>query len=199
MGAQGEDVVAGIRTPQQITKRGSLEWAKRMGITEKDRAGQFPSMEESMPAQYEELVRITNILETRFKDLQDMEFTVENGKVWFLQTRNGKRTALAAVKIAVDMVGEGVIDKAEAVMRQDPSQLNQLPLPSFDPAASKKVVSRGLPASPGAAVGQVVFSAEDAVKWKADKKKTIMVRMETSPEDLVGMDAAEGILTARGG
>jgi len=197
--AQGEDVVAGIRTPQQVTKRGSLEWAKRMSISEKSRTTDFPSMEESMPSQYAELMRITNILEARFKDLQDMEFTVEDGKVWFLQTRSGKRTAQAAVKIAVDMVREGMIDKAEAVMRQDAGQLNQLLLPSFDPKATRTLISRGLPASPGAAVGQVVFSAEDAVKWKADKKKTIMVRMETSPEDLVGMDAAEGILTARGG
>lgn len=152
-----------------------------------------------MPAQCKELLRITDVLEKRFKDLQDMEFTVEQGKVWFLQTRNGKRTAMAAVKIAVDLVSEGVIDKAEAVMRQDPGQLNQLLLPSFEVGGERTVISRGLPASPGAAVGQVVFSAEDAVRWKADNKKTIMVRMETTPEDLTGMDACEGILTARGG
>jgi len=169
--AQGEDVVAGIRTPQQITKRGSLQWAQRMGINEADRASKYPSMEEAMPAQYAELMRITGILEKRFKDLQDMEFTIEQGKLYFLQTRNGKRTAMAAVQIAVDLVNEGVIDKQEAVMRQDPGQLNQLLLPSFDPSAKRTVVSRGLPASPGAAVGMVVFTAEDAVKAKAEKKE----------------------------
>jgi len=197
--AQGEDVVAGIRTPQQVTKRGSLEWAQRMGIKEADRAGKFPSMEETMPTQYAELMKITNTLEDRFKDLQDMEFTIEQGKLWFLQTRNGKRTAAASVKIAVDLVHEKVIDPEEAVMRIEPNEINKLLLPSFDPAASRSLLARGLPASPGAAVGQVVFSAEDALEWKNQGKKTIMVRMETSPEDLVGMDAAEGILTARGG
>jgi len=197
--AQGEDVVAGIRTPQQVTKRGSLEWAKRMGVSEADRSSKFPSLEESMPPQYKELMEITNALEARFKDLQDMEFTIEQGKLWFLQTRNGKRTAAASVAIAVDLVKEGMIDSEEALMRIEPNEITKLLLPSFDPEAARKLLARGLPASPGAAVGQVVFNAEDALAWKEQGKKTIMVRMETSPEDLVGMDAAEGILTARGG
>jgi len=199
LNAQGEDVVAGIRTPQQVTKRGSLEWAKRMGVSEADRASKFPSMEESLPKQHAELMKITDTLEHRFKDLQDMEFTIEQGKLWFLQTRNGKRTAAASVAIAVDLVKEGVIDAEEALMRIDPNDVNKLLLPSFDPAAARTMLARGLPASPGAAVGQIVFNAEDALAWKEQGKKCIMVRMETSPEDLVGMDAAEGILTARGG
>jgi len=197
--AQGEDVVAGIRTPQQITLAGSREWAQRMGVSEEDRASKFESMEESMPDCYKELVRIKNILEKGQADMQDMEFTIEQNIVYFLQTRVGKRTAAAAAKIAVDMVDEGLIDKREAVMRMDGKQVTQLLLPSFKAGAARTLIAKGLPASPGAAVGQIVFTAADAESWKKEGKKTIMVRQETSPEDLGGMDAAEGILTARGG
>jgi pyruvate,orthophosphate dikinase len=197
--AQGEDVVAGIRTPQQITIQGSRTWATRMGIAEKDRATKFPSMEESMPACFHEFVRIKDDLEKRYTDMQDMEFTIQEGKFYFLQSRSGKRTALAAARTAVDMVNEGLITKEEAIMRQDPTQTSQLLLPSFVPGASRKVLTKGLPASPGAAVGQVVFSAPDAEAAAKQGKKAIMVRLETSPEDLVGMAAAQGILTARGG
>lgn len=197
--AQGEDVVAGIRTPQQITLEGSRKWAVRMGIDEKDRASKFPSMEESMPACFKEFVQIKDMLEKRYTDMQDMEFTIQEGKFYFLQSRSGKRTALAAAQIAVDMVQEKLISREEAVMRNDPSQVTQLLLPSFAPGATRKVLTKGLPASPGAAVGQIVFSAPDAEAQAKKGKKVVMVRLETSPEDLVGMASADGILTARGG
>lgn len=199
--AQGEDVVAGIRTPQEITKEGSIEWAKANNIPEEVRVKEYPSLEETMPELYKQLVEIKDRLEKHYKDMQDMEFTIEEGKLYLLQTRNGKRTAKAAIKIAVDMVHEGLIDKKTAVMRLEPAQLDQLLHPMIDPEEEKKFepLGKGLPASPGAAVGQVVFSAEDAEKWAAEGKKVILVRLETSPEDIGGMNVAEGILTARGG
>ena len=197
--AQGEDVVAGIRTPQEITLSGSKEWAKRNGISEKERKEKYPSLEETMPKVYKQLVSIYKRLEKHYKDMQDMEFTIQEGKLYFLQTRNGKRTAQAAVRIAVDMVKEGLIDKKLAVMRVAPEQLDQLLHKTFDKKAKKTVVAKGLNASPGAAVGQVVFSADDAVAFKSKKIPSVLVRIETSPEDIQGMDAAEGILTARGG
>ncbi len=199
--AQGEDVVAGIRTPQQITLEGSRRWAKLQGISEEERASKYPSMEEAMPALYQELNTIQQKLEDHYKDMQDMEFTVQEGKLWFLQTRNGKRTATAMVKIAMDLMREGVIDEKTAVMRCEPQKLDELLHPVFDKEALKKakVITQGLPASPGAACGQIVFHADDAQEWHKDGHKVVMVRIETSPEDLAGMSAAEGILTARGG
>eukprot|EP01059_Diplonema_ambulator_P025706 TRINITY_DN42792_c0_g1_i1.p1 TRINITY_DN42792_c0_g1~~TRINITY_DN42792_c0_g1_i1.p1 ORF type:complete len:929 (+),score=381.19 TRINITY_DN42792_c0_g1_i1:139-2787(+) len=197
--AQGEDVVAGIRTPQQITKEASVEWAVSHSISEATRSGTYPSMEERMPACYVELVRLKNLLEKHFRDMQDMEFTIQDGKLFFLQTRNGKRTTQAAVKIATDMVNEGLIDKKEAVMRIDCKQIDQLLHPYIDPKAKATQLAKGLPASPGAGVGQIVFTASDAEEWKLRGKSVIMVRVETSPEDLSGMHAANGILTARGG
>eukprot|EP01063_Lacrimia_lanifica_P015661 TRINITY_DN2234_c2_g1_i1.p1 TRINITY_DN2234_c2_g1~~TRINITY_DN2234_c2_g1_i1.p1 ORF type:complete len:917 (+),score=420.73 TRINITY_DN2234_c2_g1_i1:62-2812(+) len=197
--AQGEDVVAGIRTPQQITKEASQEWAASHNIDENTRRTKFPSMEEAMPACYKELVDLKDLLEKHYRDMQDMEFTIQQGKLFFLQTRNGKRTTMAAVKIATDMVAEGMISKKEAVMRIDCNQINQLLLPFIDPKQKVDVLGKGLPASPGAAVGQVVFTAACAEKAAAEKRSVIMVRVETSPEDLGGMDAAQGILTARGG
>lgn len=199
--AQGEDVVAGIRTPQQITKEGSLRWAKHQRVDEAIRRKDFPSMEEAMPEIYEQLNQIQQKLEKHYHDMQDMEFTVQEGKLWFLQTRNGKRTGTAMVKIAMDLLQEGEIDEKTALNRCEPNKLDELLHPVFDTLALTKaqVLTRGLPASPGAACGQIVFFAEDAVVWNADGKKVIMVRMETSPEDLAGMGAAEGILTARGG
>ncbi len=199
--AQGEDVVAGIRTPQQITIEGSRRWAKLRGISEEERASKYPSMEEAMPALYEELNGIQQKLENHYKDMQDMEFTVQEGKLWFLQTRNGKRTGTAMVKIAMDLVQEGLIDEKTAILRCEPQKLDELLHPVFDKAALKqaKVITQGLPASPGAACGQIVFHADDAQEWNKDGHKVIMVRIETSPEDLAGMSAAEGILTARGG
>ena len=199
--AQGEDVVAGIRTPQQITIEGSRRWAALQGIEEAERAAKYPSMEEAMPALYNELNSIQQKLENHYKDMQDMEFTVQEGKLWFLQTRNGKRTGTAMVKIAMDLVHEGMIDEKTAIMRCEPQKLDELLHPVFDKAALKqaKVITQGLPASPGAACGQIVFHAEDAQEWHNDGHKVIMVRIETSPEDLAGMSAAEGILTARGG
>lgn len=199
--AQGEDVVAGIRTPQQITKEGSLRWAKHQKVDEEIRRKDFPSMEEAMPEIYEQLNQIQQKLEKHYHDMQDMEFTVQEGKLWFLQTRNGKRTGTAMVKIAMDLLQEGEIDEKTALNRCEPNKLDELLHPVFDNLALAKaqVLTRGLPASPGAACGQIVFFAEDAVVWNADGKKVIMVRMETSPEDLAGMSAAEGILTARGG
>ena len=199
--AQGEDVVAGIRTPQQITKEGSMRWAKLAQVSEEDRAENFPSLEEAMPMMYKELFDIQNKLQNHYRDMQDIEFTVENGKLWLLQTRNGKRTGAAMVKIAMDMLKEKMINKEEAIMRVEPEKLDELLHPVFDNAAiaEAKVMSKGLPASPGAASGQIVFHAEDAVKWALEGKKVILVRIETSPEDLAGMDSAEGILTARGG
>ena len=199
--AQGEDVVAGIRTPQQITLEGSRRWAKLQGISEEERASKYPSMEEAMPALFQELNTIQQKLEDHYKDMQDMEFTVQEGKLWFLQTRNGKRTGTAMVKIAMDLMREGVIDEKTAVMRCEPQKLDELLHPIFDKEALKKakVITQGLPASPGAACGQIVFHADDAQEWHKDGHKVVMVRIETSPEDLAGMSAAEGILTARGG
>ena len=199
--AQGEDVVAGIRTPQQITLEGSRRWAKLQGISEEERASKYPSMEEAMPELYKELNEIQQKLEDHYRDMQDMEFTVQEGKLWFLQTRNGKRTGTAMVKIAMDLCREGVISEKEAILRCEPQKLDELLHPVFDKDALKKakVITQGLPASPGAACGQIVFHADDAQEWHANGHKVIMVRIETSPEDLAGMSAAEGILTARGG
>ena len=197
--AQGEDVVAGIRTPQEILLEASKEWAKNNGTSEKDRKLKFPSLEESMPNLCKELLGIKDKLEKHYKDMQDMEFTIQEGKLYFLQTRNGKRTAHAAIKIAVDMVKEGLIDKRTAIKRVNPQDLDQLLHPVFDPKAEKNVIAKGLNASPGAAVGEVVFSAQHAVDKKAKGIKTILTRIETSPEDIKGMDACVGILTARGG
>ena len=199
--AQGEDVVAGIRTPQQITKIGSQRWAERAGISEEERIAKYPSMEEAMPEIYKELDALQTKLENHYRDMQDMEFTVQEGKLWFLQTRNGKRTGAAMVKIAMDLLRQGMIDEKTALERCEPNKLDELLHPVFDKKALKeaKVLTRGLPASPGAATGQIVFFADDAAKWAADGKKVVMVRIETSPEDLAGMAVAEGILTARGG
>lgn len=199
--AQGEDVVAGIRTPQQITKEGSLRWAKQQGIDEASRASKYPSMEESMPNIYAQLNDLQDKLEKHYNDMQDMEFTVQEGKLWFLQTRNGKRTGTAMVKIAMDLLREGLIDEKTALERCEPNKLDELLHPVFDKEAKAqaRVLTRGLPASPGAACGQIVFFADDAEKWHADGHQVVMVRIETSPEDLAGMSAAEGILTARGG
>ena len=199
--AQGEDVVAGIRTPQQITKIGSQRWAKLQGISEEERASKYPSMEEAMPEIYNQLNELQDKLEHHYRDMQDMEFTVQEGKLWFLQTRNGKRTGTAMVKIAMDLLREGMIDEKTALERCEPNKLDELLHPVFDKEAlsKAKVLTRGLPASPGAATGQIVFFADDAAQWHADGHKVIMVRIETSPEDLAGMTAAEGILTARGG
>lgn len=199
--AQGEDVVAGIRTPQQITKDGSLRWAKQQGISEEIRAAKFPSMEEAMPEIYAQLNALQEKLEQHYHDMQDMEFTVQEGKLWFLQTRNGKRTGTAMVKIAMDLLHEGEIDEKTAIERCEPNKLDELLHPVFDKNALAKanVLTRGLPASPGAACGQIVFFADDATKWHDEGHHVVMVRIETSPEDLAGMSAAEGILTARGG
>jgi pyruvate,orthophosphate dikinase len=199
--AQGEDVVAGIRTPQQITKAGSKIWAERATISEEERVAKYPSMEEAMPEIYKELDAIQTKLENHYHDMQDMEFTVQEGKLWFLQTRNGKRTGAAMVKIAVDLLKQGMIDEKTALNRIEPNKLDELLHPVFDKAALKKakVLVKGLPASPGAATGQIVFFADDAAAWYKAGKKVVLVRIETSPEDLAGMAAAEGILTARGG
>lgn len=199
--AQGEDVVAGIRTPQQITKIGSQRWARLMNIPEADRASKYPSMEESMPEIYKELDSIQKHLEEHYRDMQDMEFTVQEGKLWLLQTRNGKRTGAAMVKIAIDLLHEGKIDEKTVLKRVDPNKLNELLHPVFDKTAEKKakVLAKGLPASPGAASGQIVFFADDAARWHEEGKKTLLVRIETSPEDLAGMAVVQGILTARGG
>lgn len=199
--AQGEDVVAGIRTPQQITKIGSIRWAERGGIAEDVRANQYPSMEECMPEIYAQLFAIQQKLEGHYRDMQDMEFTVQEGKLWLLQTRNGKRTGAAMVKIACDLLKEGKISEEEALLRIEPQKLDELLHPVFDKQALKKakMITKGLPASPGAAMGQIVFFADDAAAWKAQGKKVVIVRQETSPEDLEGMEASEGILTTRGG
>ena len=199
--AQGEDVVAGIRTPQQITKIGSQRWAALQGISEEERASKYPSMEEAMPEIYKELDALQTKLENHYHDMQDMEFTVQEGKLWFLQTRNGKRTGAAMVRIAMEMLEQGLIDEKTAINRCEPNKLDELLHPVFDKEALRKakVLTRGLPASPGAACGQIVFFAEDAGRWRADGRRVILVRIETSPEDLAGMTSAEGILTARGG
>ncbi len=199
--AQGEDVVAGIRTPQQITIEGSRRWAALQGISEEVRASKYPSLEEAMPVCANELFAIAARLEDYYKDMQDMEFTIQDGKLWMLQTRNGKRTGAAMVKIAMDLLRAGEIDEKTVLMRMEPQKLDELLHPVFDKAALKhaKVVAKGLPASPGAATGQVVFAADEAEAWAEKKKKVILVRIETSPEDLRGMAVAQGILTMRGG
>ena len=199
--AQGEDVVAGIRTPQQITLEGSRRWAELQGISEEERREKFPSIEEAMPEIYKELDALQTKLENHYRDMQDMEFTVQEGKLWFLQTRNGKRTGAAMVKIAMDLLQQGMIDEKTAIKRCEPLKLDELLHPVFNKKSLQeaKELTRGLPASPGAACGQIVFFADEAVKWHKDGHKVILVRIETSPEDLAGMAEAEGILTARGG
>ena len=200
--AQGEDVVAGIRTPQQITVEGSKRWAKAQNISEEDRASKYPSLEEVMPTVYAELNEIQHHLEQYFTDMQDIEFTIQDGKLWMLQCRNGKRTGAAMVKIAMDMLREGLIDEKTAVLRCEPAKLDELLHPVFDKEAIKhaRVITKGLPASPGAATGPVVFFADDAEKVFAQTgQKAVLVRIETSPEDLKGMLDAAGILTQRGG
>ena len=186
--AQGEDVVAGIRTPQDITE-----------TARKESGSDRPSMEAAMPDAFKELTRIYTLLEKHYRDMQDMEFTVERGKLWMLQTRNGKRTARAALRIAVELANEGLITRKEAIARVEPSSLDQLLHPTIDPVATRDVIATGLPASPGAASGEIVFSSDEAAKLQADGRKVILVRIETSPEDIHGMHAAEGILTTRGG
>jgi pyruvate, orthophosphate dikinase len=195
--AQGEDVVAGIRTPQHITKAGSVHWASYSNIPEAERAAKFPSLEEYMPQTYKELFDNQRKLESYFRDMQDLEFTIQDGKLWMLQTRNGKRTAAAMVRIAIDLLRERKIDERTALLRLEPNKLDELLHPVFDKKAmaEAKVLARGLPASPGAATGQLVFHADEARKFPV----TILARIETSPEDLEGMDIAMGILTARGG
>lgn len=197
--AQGEDVVAGIRTPQQITIAGSKRWAKENKVSEKERKEKYMSLQEYMPEAYASLEKVYLQLEKHYKDMQDIEFTIQNEELWMLQTRSGKRTAAAAVNIAVDMVNEKLIDKKTAITRLDPASIDQLLHPTFDPKAPKKVIAKGLPASPGAATGKVVFHADDAEEWSQRGEKVILVRIETSPEDLKGMNAAQGILTQRGG
>lgn len=199
--AQGEDVVAGIRTPQQITIEGSRRWARLQGVPEQVRAAKYPSLEETMPEAAGELFAVETKLENYFKDMQDLEFTIQEGKLWLLQTRNGKRTGAAMVKIAMDMLREGMIDEKTVLERIEPNKLDELLHPVFDMAALKKAkkVAKGLPASPGAATGRVVFFADEAEMWAEARQKVILVRIETSPEDLKGMNVAQGILTARGG
>lgn len=199
--AQGEDVVAGIRTPQQITKENSIEWAKLHDISETERISKYPSLEEYMPQVYKELFAVQKKLEDHYRDMQDLEFTIQEGKLWLLQTRNGKRTGAAMVKIAMDLIDEGKINEKEALLRIDSNKLNELLHPVFDTQLlpSAEVLVKGLPASPGAATGQIVFFADEAVEWAEGGKNVILVRIETSPEDLAGMDKAKGILTARGG
>jgi len=199
--AQGEDVVAGIRTPQQITLEGSKRWAKLQDVSEEERASKFPSLEEAMPVAYKELFDIQNKLEDHYKDMQDLEFTIQDGKLWLLQTRNGKRTGAAMVRIAMEMLEAGEIDEKTALLRQEPNKLDELLHPVFDKDAELEAqqLTKGLPASPGAATGQVVFFADEAQKWAEEGKNVILVRVETSPEDIEGMDSAKGILTARGG
>ncbi|MBE6299824.1 MAG: pyruvate, phosphate dikinase [Bacteroidales bacterium] len=199
--AQGEDVVAGIRTPQQITIEGSRRWAKLQGISEEERASKYPSLEEAMPECAKDLIETQQKLEDYFTDMQDLEFTIQDGKLWLLQTRNGKRTGAAMVKIAMDMLRDGQIDEKTVLKRMEPQKLDELLHPIFDKVALKeaRVMAKGLPASPGAASGQIVFFADDAEAWAEKRKKVILVRIETSPEDLRGMNVAQGILTARGG
>ena len=186
--AQGEDVVAGIRTPQEISE-----------AARKEAGSDKPSMEYTLPKAYAELKRIYNVLERHYRDMQDLEFTVEQGKLWMLQTRSGKRTAKAALRIAVELANEGLISKSDAVLRVDPLSLDQLLHPTIDPRAHRRVIATGLPASPGAASGEIVFSPDEAAQLKSDGRKVVLVRVETSPEDIHGMHAAEGILTTRGG
>jgi pyruvate, orthophosphate dikinase len=195
--AQGEDVVAGIRTPQEITLSGSKKWAELQGVSEEERASKYPSLEEAMPEIYKQLEETQQKLEDHYKDMQDLEFTIQEGKLWLLQTRNGKRTGAAMVKIAVDLLEQGVIDEKTALKRIDANKLDELLHPVFEASAIKSAneIAKGLPASPGAATGQVVFFADEAAKYPV----SILVRVETSPEDLEGMHIAKGILTARGG
>ena len=197
--AQGEDVVAGIRTPQEVTIYGSKKWAGKVGMNERERRKNYPSLEETMPKVFKQLEGFYKRLEKHYREMQDIEFTIQNGKLWMLQTRTGKRTAAAAVKIAVDMVRERLITKDEALLRVDPGSLDQLLHPMFDKGADFNVIATGLPASPGAASGRVVFSADDAVEWAGRGEMVILIRNETSPEDIHGMDVAKGVLTARGG
>ncbi|MBS4012363.1 MAG: pyruvate, phosphate dikinase [Bacteroidetes bacterium] len=199
--AQGEDVVAGIRTPREITKEGSLRWAKLQSVSEEVRKSEYPSLEELFPELYQQLNAQQKKLENHYKDMQDLEFTIQEGKLWMLQTRNGKRTGAAMVRIAMDLFREGVIKEEEVLLRMEAGKLDELLHPVFDTEelAKAKAIAKGLPASPGAATGQIVFFADEAAEWAAKGKKVILVRVETSPEDLSGMDAAEGILTARGG
>lgn len=199
--AQGEDVVSGVRTPQQITIEGSRRWAKMKGISEEERQAKFPSLEEALPECAAELIEVQQKLEGYFKDMQDLEFTIQDGKLWLLQTRSGKRTGAAMIKIAIDMLHAGQIDEKTVLKRCDPEKLDELLHPVFDKNALKKVkpITHGLPASPGAAAGQVVFHADEAEEWNKEGKKVILCRIETSPEDLRGMSSAQGILTSRGG
>lgn len=199
--AQGEDVVAGIRTPQQITLEGSRRWAKLACISEAERREKYPSLEEIMPEVYQQLLEAETTLENHYKDMQDVEFTIQEGKLWMLQTRNGKRTGAAMVRIAVEMLKQGMIDEKTALMRVDPHRLDELLHPIFNRDAIKnaRILARGLPASPGAATGQIVFFADEAEEWAKKGNDVILVRLETSPEDLRGMSVAKGILTARGG
>ena len=199
--AQGEDVVSGVRTPQQITIEGSRRWAKLQNVPEEKRRSEFPSLEEVLPECANDLIQVQQKLEDYFKDMQDLEFTIQDGKLWILQTRSGKRTGAAMVKIAVDMLREGIIDEKTAIKRCEPEKLDELLHPVFDVKAISDVKSltHGLPASPGAAAGQVVFHADEAEQWSRDGKKVILCRVETSPEDLRGMSSAQGILTSRGG
>ncbi len=199
--AQGEDVVSGVRTPQQIMTEGSRRWAKLQGISEEERKEKYPSLEETMPECAAQLVEIQARLEDHYKDMQDMEFTIQDGKLWLLQTRNGKRTGAAMVKIAMDLLREGEIDEKTVLKRMEPGKLDELLHPVFDKSAMAhaQVMAKGLPASPGAATGKIVFFADDAEEWAQRNEKVIMVRIETSPEDLRGMTVAQGILTARGG
>jgi len=199
--AQGEDVVAGIRTPREITLEGSYRWAKIQEVSETDRKANFPSLEEVFPTIYKELFTLQKKLDNHYRDMQDLEFTIQEGKLWILQTRNGKRTGPAMVKIAMDMLRDGSLTVEEAIMRVEPNKLDELLHPVFDKneLPKAKILAKGLPASPGASTGQIVFFADEAAEWAAQGKKVILVRVETSPEDLAGMDAAQGILTARGG
>ena len=199
--AQGEDVVAGIRTPQEITIEGSRRWAKMQNISEEERAAKYPSLEESMPAAYAEINAVQQKLEDYFHDMQDLEFTIQDGKLWMLQTRNGKRTGTAMVKMAVDMLEQGMINEETAILRLEAAKLDELLHPVFDKESQSKakVLTKGLPASPGAACGRVVFFADEAEEWKNRGEQVVLVRLETSPEDLRGMNVSEGILTARGG
>jgi pyruvate,orthophosphate dikinase len=199
--AQGEDVVAGIRTPQQITIEGSKRWAIQQGISEEERKAKYPSLEESMPACAQDLIATQQKLEDYFKDMQDLEFTIQNGKLWLLQTRNGKRTGAAMVRIAMEMLQQGIIDERTALLRQEPEKLDELLHPVFKKEAltAAKPITKGLPASPGAATGKVVFHADEAEEWVDRGEKVVLCRIETSPEDLRGMAVAEGIMTARGG
>lgn len=199
--AQGEDVVAGIRTPQEVSLEGSKKWAEMTGVNEKERAEKYPSLEEWMPEVYRDLINYEQRLESHYKDMQDIEFTVQEEKLWILQTRNGKRTGAAMVHIAMDMLRQGMINEETALMRIDPERINELLHPVFHEKEllAAQAIAQGLPASPGAASGQIVFFADDAEEWAQNNKKTILVRQETSPEDLRGMHLSSGILTTRGG